>query len=448
MAIPIINPTWEAVRREIASRFDDNIFGTAAGGSTTTLTDTGDLDSYPAGSLKGAEVSVVGGTGAVQSRHITDHTKTGGTVTLTVPTWTLPDTTSDYEIHSLNGRGFTKDQYDNAMNQAIYAISSSYWTDKDSTSFGIERFGGREDAMGFPRFEYPMPSGYLYLYGVDYLAIPPQTTNPFGYAESVTGLGDTSSRQRIFQGFRVNVSGWYEWVSLAMAKVGSPTGNLTLQIHGDSSGLPDGTPLINGTSDTVIGSTVDERMRYVVFRFDPPVFLTAATQYHLVSGSVTVDASHYFRIAKDTDATYTDGGLGTWDGSTYTLIATGADAAFAIFAASTRWRPLKGWSYRRVGSDIIHIPNLPDDGTPIRLRGAAPLVAASTGSAATNATENTAITIPPEYMIAYAVYQLTSARAGRSLPDNYNQMAQWATRILDKPRPRRAIPPNSVQIWA
>lgn len=444
MPLPIIAPTWTNVRREIASRLDDNISGLAAGGSTTTLTDTGDLDSYPAGSLKGAEVSVVGGTGAVQSRHVTDHTKTGGTVTLTVPTWTASSTDSLYEIHQLNGRGFTKEQYDNAMNQAIYAISTSYWTDINSVAFGIERFGGREDAMGFPRFEYPMPSGYLYIYGVDYLAIPPQTYNPFGYADTFRALGDATARTRLFQGFKINVSGWYEWVSVAIGKVGSPTDNLTVDIQTDSAGVPSDTAITNGVSDTVVGSTLDERTRYVPFRFDPPVFLTADTQYHLVfKRSAAVDASNYYRLAEDTDGTYTDGTAGTYAPSTYTAVS-GSDFCFAVFAASTRWRPLKGWSYRRIGSDIIHLPNLPPDGTPIRIRGGAPLSAFSS----TSATEATAITIPPEYMIAYAVYQLTSARAGRSLPDNYNQMAQWATRILDKPRPRRALPPNTVQVWA
>ena len=448
MGLPIIAPTWESVRREIATRFDDNISGTAAGGSTTTLTETGDLDHHPAGYLKGAEVSVVGGTGAVQSRHITDHTKTGGTVTLTVPTWTTPDSTSDYEIHKLAGRGFSKDQYDNAMNQAIYAISDSYWTDINAVAFGIERFGGREDAMGFPRFEYPMPSGFLYVYGVDYLAIPPQTHNPFGYADSFRSLGDATARTRLFQGFKVNVKGWYEWVTVAMNKVASPTDNLTVQIHTDSSGVPSGTQVTSGTSDTVLGSTLDERTRYVPFRFDPPVFLEADTQYHLVFvRSAAVDSTNYYRLAEDTDGTYTYGTAGTYDTSTYTGVS-GSDFCFAVFAASTRWRPLRGWSYRRVGTDIIHVPNLPQDGVPIRIRGSAPLSAAATGLSATTTTENTAITIPPEYMIAYAVYQLTSARAGRTLPDNYNQMAQWAKMIMDKPKPRRALPPNSIQVWA
>lgn len=450
MPIPIIAPSWETIRREIASRLNDNIFGTAAGGTTTSLTDTGDIDRYPTtpAYLLGAEISVVGGTGAVQSRTITAHTKTGGTVTLTVPTWTAPSTDSDYEIHNIGGRGFTKEQYDNAMNQAIYALSSSYWTDTYSVPFGVERFGGRDDALGFPRFEYPMPSGFLYLYGVDYLAVPPQARNPLGYADTFRALGDATARTRLFQGFKVNVDGWYEWVSVAMNKIGSPTDNLTVEIHTDSAGVPSGTTVTSGTSDTVTGSTLDERVRYVPFRFDPPVYLTNGTQYHLVlRRSTAVDAVNYYRVAEDDDNTYADGTLGTYDGSTYTAVS-GSDACFALFSASTRWRPIRNWEYRRIGSDVIYLPSLPDDGTPIRLRGAAALAAASVGSAATNATENLAITIPPEYMIAYAVYQLTSGRAGRQSQDNFNQMAQWASRILDKPRPRRGLPANSVQVWA
>ena len=449
MPIPIIAPTWRAVRREISTRLDDLIQGLASGGSTTTLTDTGDLDHLVAGSLVGAEISVVNGTGAVQSRHITSHTKTGGTVTLTVPTWVTPNTTSYYEIHKLNGRGFSKEQYDNAMNQAIYALSSSYWTDTFSVPFGIERFGGREDALGFPRFEYPMPSGFLYLYGVDYLAITPQAHNPFGYAETTRALGDATARTRLFQGFKVNVSGWYEWVTVAMAKVGSPTDNLTAAIHTDSSGVPSGTVITNGTSDTVTGSTLDERIRYVPFRFDPPVFLTADTQYHLVfARSTAVNGTNYYTLAEDTGNTYADGTAGTYNATDYTAVS-GSDFCFGLFAASTRWRPLPSWEYRRVGTDIIYLPKLPHDSVPIRVRGAAALSAAAVGEfATTSTTEETAITIPPEYMIAYAVYQLISSRGGRNLPDNYNQMAQWATRILDRPRPRRGLPPNTIQVYA
>ena len=447
MPLPIIAPSWRSVRQEIASRFDDNITGTAVGGSTTTLTDTGDLDHHPAGYLKGAEVSVVAGTGAVQARHITDHTKTSGTVTLTVPTWTTPDTTSEYEIHKLAGRGFSKDQYDTAMAEAVYALSSSYWTDADTVAFGVERLGGREDAMGFPRFEYPLPTGLLYIYGVDYLAIPPQSWNAFGYADTLRSLGDATARTRLSQGFKVNVNGWYEWVTVAMNKIGSPTDNLTVDIQTDSSGVPSDTAVTDGTSDTVLGSGLNERTKYVPFRFDPPVFLTADTQYHIVlKRSTAVNASNYYRVAEDTGGTYSYGTLATYAPSTYTAVS-GSDISFAVFAASTRWRPIRNWKYRRVGDGLIYLPTLPHDAVPIRIRGATALSAPSVGSSATAATEALAVTIPPEYMIAYAAYQLTSARAGRNLPDNYNQMAQWATRILDKPKPRRPLPPNALQVF-
>ena len=452
MPLPIIAPSWAHTRQEIARKLRDLITGTAAGGSTTTLTDTGDLDRWPTTPqyLLGSEVSVIAGTGAVESRHVTTHAKAGGTVTLTVPTWTAPDTTSDYEIHKIGGRGFDKADYDEAMNQAIYSLSDTYWTDVYSVPFGIERSGNGSQNQSVVRYEYPMPSGFLYLYGVDFLNSPAASRNPLGYATTVRALGDATARTRVWQGFKVQQSGWYEWVSVAIQKVGTPTDNLTCLIMTDSSGIPSGTTVTNGTSDNLDGSTPQERLGYSVFRFDPPVYLTQDTQYHMVfARSAAVSGSNYWRLAEDTNDTYGEGTMGVYDAVTYTAVS-GSDLCFAIFGASTNWKAFRSpyWQYKRVGSDQIYIPVLPDDGTPIRLRGGAPLSTVTT-SAMTAALEAAAITIPPEYMIAYAVKALLGSKVGQSLPDNYAQALQAANAvILDKPKPHRALPTNTVEVYA
>jgi len=71
--------------------------GTATGGSTTTLQDTG--KSWSTNQWANYTVTVYGGTGAVESKVITSNTSN----TLTVPTWTAPDSTSKYIINTPSG---------------------------------------------------------------------------------------------------------------------------------------------------------------------------------------------------------------------------------------------------------------------------------------------------------------------------------------------------------
>jgi hypothetical protein len=455
LPLPIITPSWKDARRQIARKLGDNIDGTASGGTVTTLTDTGDIARYPTSPqfLLGTELTFFDADGfGVYTQHVTTHAQAGGTVTLTFPTAPVAPVSGDeYEIHKISGRGFSRYQYDDAMNQAIYSLSDQYWTDADAIPFGIERGIGVDNHQGVTRYEYPMPSGFLYLAGIDYLGINASTLYPYANADTYRALGDATARTRLTQGFKVNQSGWYEYLSVAMNKVGSPTDNLTAAIHTDSSGIASGTVITDGTSDTVLGSGLDERTRYVVFRFNPPIYLTGGTQYHFVlARSTSVNASNYYRLAEDSSGSYSDGTAGTYNASIYAAVSA-SDFCFALFTASTRWLPLRhkvDWEYRRVGSDTLYIQRLPNEGAPVRLRGGAALSAASIGSSATTVTEATAITIPPEYMISFAIKHLLGDRVGRSLSDNYGQALQAAMSVIDKPKPRRALPPNVVMVHA
>ena len=128
MPLPILAPDWYVIRRRIARRLGDNIDGLAAGGSSTTLTDTGDLDRYPTTPqyLLGAELTwldVSDGAGSVLTQHVTTHAKTGGTVTLTTPTMAFTPAASDpYELHKIGGKGFSRHSYDEAMAPALHFL--------------------------------------------------------------------------------------------------------------------------------------------------------------------------------------------------------------------------------------------------------------------------------------------------------------------------------------
>jgi len=444
MAAPTISRTLLQLRQRISRRIGDLEDGTASGGTTTTMTETGDPSSKPAGYYAGAEVSIITGTGSVQSRIATASTTTGGTVTITVPTWTAPDSASTYEIHKLAGRGFYKADYDGAINSAIDALADVYFTDTDSVPFGVERVGTPADTYGVPRHEYPMPTGFNYLYAIDYLDSAPSVSSPMSYFDTYRNMGDVAARTRLWQGFQVDQAGWYEWFSLALNLVGTITDNLILDVMTDSSGVPSGTTVTDGTSDTLTGSTLDERLKYVVFRFNPPIYLAANTQYHMVlRRSAAVSSANYFRWAEDTGNTYGDGTAGTGDGSNVYTAVSGSDFSFAIFPASTKWveLPPSGWGYRRVGGDFILLKVLPYDGTPIRLRGLAAIAEVSV--------ETTAIPVRADWVEAYALAELLSGHAGKTLSDNYAQAARiWSENVLHRPRPYRILPPNSIKIYA
>ena len=448
MASPTIGLTLQALRRRIARRYDDDIQGTAttvtagSGGTNGTMTAVGDLEKYPAtpSNLVGGELSIVTGLGSIQSKPITAHSYADPTTTLTIAgTWTAGDSTSTYEIH----RKFTKAQYDDAINNAVDFLADSYFTDTFSIPWAIER----ANTLAQDRHEYPIPSGFNYIYGVDYLDISATTKHDLSKFDVYRAMGDATARTEIAQGFKVSTTGFYQWVVIPMLEVGTVTDNLVLEIQTDSTG-PSGTIVTYGTSDSVTGSGLDEAFRNVVFKFDPPVFLTGGTQYHLViTRSGSVSSTNYYRVGEDDDNGYGDGTLYTSDATTYTAV-TGSDLCFAIFRASDRWIPFKqrrsgvvGWEYRRVGEDQIFLPALPSDMTPIRIRGLAAI--------AETTTETATIPIRPEWVEAFAVQYLAASRAGRALPDNYAQQAAlWADVIMRRPKPIRHLPANSIRVFA
>lgn len=405
---------------------------------------TGDVDRFPTSPqyFLGAEVTHFITTTTTQSRHVTTHAKSGGTVTLTVPTWTAPVNTDAYEIHEIGGRGFRKSQYDDAINAAIDSVADGYFTDTFSVFFGMER-GGFASALvaGQPRYEYPIPSSLNYLYRLDYLNSPLSSSNPLGNSDTQRAMGDAAARTSLGQGFKVQQTGYYEWFMVAARKVGSPTDNLTLAVHTDSSGVPSGTTVTDGTSDTFDGSTLDERFRYIPFRFDPPIRLTSGTQYHMVFDRAGAnDATNYYQWAEDTDNSYGDGTASTFDNTTYTAVS-GSDFCFAIYAASTDWHqimPKRGWEYRRIGTDVLYIPGGYTEGCPIRIAGSTAIAEVST--------ETATVPIRPEYVEAYAIDYLLSTPAAKD--QSLSQARHWADKILRTPKPTRNIPNNAIRVYA
>ncbi len=112
---------------------------------------------------------------------------------------------------------------------------------------------------------------------------------------------------------------------------------LTLTIETDSAGAPSGTPVTNGTSSTVLASSVPYlSAEWVSFSFASNVSLTSGTTYWVVlKGSYTASTTNYIEVSLDTTDGYAGGDSATWDGTTWTT-ATGSDYVFTVDRAHTR----------------------------------------------------------------------------------------------------------------
>ena len=296
-----------------------------------------------------------------------------------------------------------------------------------------------------------MPSGFNYLYALDYLNISQSAYNPIGNIDGRASLGDATARARQSQGFQPPQSGYYSYICVYINKVGSPTDNITINLYTDSSGVPSGTLVLNlagtgsdSTSGTVVASTLDANFRLVPFKFDPPVYLTSGTTYHLsIERSGAADASNFLSVGTDSGANYSLGNRSTYDSVGASWTAQTDDICFYLFPASTDWKtlPRRLWNYRRVGSDSIYIsPGVLLEGTPIRIRGLSAIVEPTT--------ETETINLRPEYVDAFALNYLLSGRGGFSYQDNYATSAKiWADNILRLPKPFRPLPANSIRVW-
>ena len=88
----------------------------------------------------------------------------------------------------------------------------------------------------------------------------------------------------IGQGFTPSVSDTIPYIDLDLKKNGSPVGNLSIQIMTDNAGVPSGTVITNGTSQTIDASTISgASFSYVRFTFSTPPSVVAGTRYHITT---------------------------------------------------------------------------------------------------------------------------------------------------------------------
>lgn len=87
-------------------------------------------------------------------------------------------------------------------------------------------------------------------------------------------------------------------VNVSLIKIGAPTDNITVTIETDSAGSPSGTPVTNGTSNTVAGTTLTTtESEYTAFTFASAFSMSAGTTYWAVlNRSGANDDSNYYAV--------------------------------------------------------------------------------------------------------------------------------------------------------
>ena len=139
----------------------------------------------------------------------------------------------------------------------------------------------------------------------------------------------------IAQSFQVAADSEIYSLELWMKKLGTPFGQMSVQIETNSSGVPSGTILGSSSSEAVSASQLGTDYGWVEFSFLEPVKVTASTTYWIVLGGeagydtayVSATTAAVWGIA-DTGS-YTGGNLATYAASAWTDV-TAKDALFRL----------------------------------------------------------------------------------------------------------------------
>jgi len=129
-------------------------------------------------------------------------------------------------------------------------------------------------------------------------------------------LKSSTSQYYLAQGFKISSSKKVTTVGLYIKRNGSPSGNIWVEIQGDSSGNPDNSAV--ATSSSVDVSVVPtSKFMFYKFEFSTPPTLTGNTQYHLVlKGDYTTSDTDNITWGSDNSSpSYSDGNASKSDNS-------------------------------------------------------------------------------------------------------------------------------------
>lgn len=157
---------------------------------------------------------------------------------------------------------------------------------------------------------------------------------------SQIGLRFNAAHTYMKQGFQLDGSGVWHLVKteLRCQRYNNPSGDVWVEVWGDTSGVPDPSSVISGASNAVKvdASTIGTSVAWVEFGFTSPVSLAKGTPYHLVlAGDYAISTTH--RVGFDqndaggyrTDADPFDYGKSS-DGSSW-AVTTSVDLVFRLY---------------------------------------------------------------------------------------------------------------------
>jgi len=135
---------------------------------------------------------------------------------------------------------------------------------------------------------------------------------------------------KIAQDWTSGVTGKFTGATIAIRKVGAPTGTCTLKIYA-ANAVPEGGALL-ATSDTFDVSTLTTSAVQRAFYFtSAPFAITAATQYYVVlEGTFAVSATDYVQVCGSAASAYAGGTLWTHNNTSWSAVANN-DMSLSVF---------------------------------------------------------------------------------------------------------------------
>lgn len=228
----------------------------------------------------------------------------------------------------------TGDQSDNSL------LFNKGQTWREQFTVGAYGTAGHPFTIGaYGTGENPIISGANILTGFDASASGPVKTE---YQESVNvdqSFRNSAGLHSMAQGFEVDTTGTVASIQLTLLKVGSPTGNLWVEIQTNSSGVPSNTPVSNGTSATIDIATLTTSRAWYTFTFAVPPTVTADTVYFIViRGDNAISATDYPRwtfyasdVYRTGVAAYNRGYTQSADSPYSWTVRTDSDHAFRLY---------------------------------------------------------------------------------------------------------------------
>lgn len=140
---------------------------------------------------------------------------------------------------------------------------------------------------------------------------------------------------RLAQSFQVQSNVSVDNIKLYLDKKSTPAGTLTLALYSDSGGVP-GSPLANGTANTVAASSLSSSLTLTTFTFPNAPALSANVTYWMVlSTTDTASASHYVEWGIDQSTpTYAYGEMKIEVSSVWVSTAPASDGVFEVYSVN------------------------------------------------------------------------------------------------------------------